>query len=62
MFVIVRKGHFVEKKKGIIGTFFSVIGTFLRIASKHNRREKTRLIPTSKWCGAINITTAQVVL
>ena len=29
MFVIVRKGQFVEKKTGIMGTFFSIIGTFL---------------------------------
>ena len=29
VFLIVRKGHFVEKKTGIMGTFFSIIGTFL---------------------------------
>ena len=28
VFVIVRKGQFVEKKKGIMGTFFSISGTF----------------------------------
>ena len=27
--VIVRKGHFVEKETSIMGTFFSIIGTFL---------------------------------
>ena len=29
VFVIVRKGQFVEKKPGIMDTFFSIIGTFL---------------------------------
>ena len=29
VFVVVRKGQLVEKKPGIMGTFFSIFGTFL---------------------------------